>query len=177
MSVRDTLAQLLFMDERAANSIINSAFREYAQLISDIYNDIYDSCIALYYATYTPTKYDRHGDLSGFNLYSASDIYSSDLIVNLSLQGARLLPYEGKNGSRKRDKVLDTVLDGLRGAGSRKTPPGWPMSWDAYYPNEYSKFSEWESSASTLDGIMREFSSRGPKDLSDKFYEFIENNI
>lgn len=175
MNIKNILAKLLFMDESAAEQVINSSFQEYAQLISDIYNDIYDSCINLYYDQYTPTKYDRHGDISGFNLYSASDIYASDLVVQLSLQGSNLLPYKGKGD--KRDKVLNTVLKGLRGAGSRKTPPGWPMSWDAHYPNKFSKFSEWESSASTLDGILKEFSKNGPKDLSYKFYEFIERNI
>lgn len=175
MDVKNILYKLLLMDQEAAEAAINSAFKEYARLISDIYNDIYDSCIKLYYYQYTPKKYDRHGDPSGFNLYSASDIYANDLVVQLSLQGSNLLPYKGKGD--KRDRVLKTVLNGLRGAGSRKTPPWWPMSWDAYYPNQFSDFSEWESSAFTLDGILKEFSKDGPKKLSYKFYEFIEKNI
>ena len=175
MNVKNVLAKLLFMDEGKAEAAINLAFQEYAQLISDIYNDIYNSCINLYYDQYTPTKYDRHGYPEGKNLYSASDIYARDLVVQLSLQGSRLLPYKGKGD--KREKVLNTVLSGLRGAGSRKTPPGWPMPWDASYPNNFSKFSEWECTASTLDEILEEFSKNGPKDLSYKFYEFIEKNI
>lgn len=175
MNIKDVLYRLLIMDESAAENAINSAFTEYAQLIADIYNDIYDSCIHLYYEQYTPIKYDRHGDLGGFNLYNASDIYARDLLVQLSLQGSKLLPYKGKGD--KRDRVLKTVLKGLRGAGSRKTPPGWPMSWNASYPNGFSSFTEWESSASTLDGILKEFSKDGPKKLSYKFYEFIEKNI
>lgn len=172
---RDVLKRLLFMDERAADAAINSAFQEYAQLVSDIYNDIYDSCIKLYYDQYTPIKYDRHGNIEGFNLYSASDIYASDLAVNLSLQGYRLLPYKGKKD--KREKVLDSVLDGLRGVGSSKSPPGWPMSWDTHYPNKFSQFSDWRSSGTTLDGILADFAKNGPSKLAYKFYEFIENNI
>lgn len=172
---RDILKQLLFMDERAADVAINSAFQEYAQLISDIYNDIYDSCIQLYYDQYTPIKYDRHGDIEGFNLYSASDIYANDLLVNLSLEASKLLPYAGKKD--KRDKVLKTVMNGLRGAGSSKSPAGWPMNWDAFYPNEFSKFSDWQSSKTTLYGILSDFAKNGVKDLTYKFYEFIEHNI
>lgn len=175
MDRKNILAGLLFMDERNAEAIINAAFVEYVQLVSDIYNDIYTSCIQSYYDQYDPRKYDRHGDPSGFNLYGASDIYASDLRVNLSLEASKLLPYKGKKD--KRLKVLTTVLNGLRGAGSSKTPPGWPMSWDAYYPNEFSEFSEWSSSNATLYNILQDFAKNGPRDLSYKFYEFIENRI
>lgn len=175
MNNREVLKQLFFMDEKDSNAVIDSAFKQYAQLISDIYNDIYDSCIKLYYDQYTPIKYDRHGYIEGKNLYSASDIYANDLLVNLSLQGSRLLPYKGKKD--KRDKVLDSVLNGLRGASSSKSPPGWPMSWDASYPNEFSNFSDWKSSGATLDAILNDFAKNGVKDLAYKFYEFIENNI
>lgn len=175
MQNRDVLKQLLFMNERDMEAVINYAFREYAQLLADIYNDIYDSCINLYYSTYSPIYYNRHGDPSGFNLYSASDIYASDLLVNLTLEAGNLLPYAGKRD--KRDAVLSSVLDGLRGAKSRKSPPGWPMSWHAYYPNEYSKLSVWESSRSTLDGILQDFAQNGVKNTSDQFWNLIRNNI
>lgn len=175
MDRKNILASLLFMDERSAEAIINAAFTEYVQLISDIYNDIYDSCIHLYYDQYDPIKYDRHGDPSGFNLYSASDIYANDLRVNLSLEASKLLPYKGKGD--KRSRVLNTVLNGLRGAGSRKTPPGWPMDWDAHYPNEFSVLSDWSSDNTTLYSILQDFAKNGSHELSDKFYEFIANRI
>lgn len=175
MNRKNILAGLLFMDESSAEAIINAAFVEYTQLISDIYNDIYTSCIQLYYDQYTPIKYDRHGDIGGFNLYGASDIYARELRVNLSLEASKLLPYKGKKD--KRLAVLSTVLNGLRGAGSSKTPPGWPMDWDAYYPNEFSELSEWSSSNTTLYNILQDFAKNGPRNLSYKFYEFIENRI
>ena len=175
MDRKNILSKLLFMDDKTMELVVDSAFQQFVQLISDIYNDIYDSCIQLYYEQYDPIKYDRHGNLEGFNLYSASDIFARDLSVNLSLEPSKLLPYKGKKD--KRYKVLSTVLNGLRGAGSSKTPPGWPMDWDASYPNEHSKFFEWESSATTLYGILQDFASNGVNDLRDKFFEFIASNI
>ena len=175
MGNKNILMQLVFMDERAAAAAINNGFSQYAQFIVDIYNDIYDSCIEVYYSTYTPTKYDRHGDLEGFNLYSASDIYANQLMVNLSVEGYNLLPYAGKTD--KRDQVLQSVMNGLRGSKSRKTPSGWPMNWSAYYPNEFSEFSDWSSSASTLYEILNDFANNGVRDTADKFYYFIGINI
>ena len=172
---RDTLTALIFMDEASMVSIIDVAFMQYAQLIADIYNDIYDSCIQQYYAQYSPTKYDRHGDLSGFNLYSASDIYADSMVVNLVLEASNLLPYKGKGD--KRYAVLSTVLDGLRGAASRKTPPGWPMNWYASYPNEYSAHAEWYSSKTTLRDILQDFASNGVNETKDIFFDYIGNSI
>lgn len=175
MSNYGALEQLLFMDKSQRKSVLRRAIQQYVQLLSDIGKDIYDSCIAQYYSQYSPIKYDRHGDLAGYNLYSAIDSWASDLVAQFSLQGSRLLPYKGKYD--KRNVVLNTVLDGFRGAGSSKTPPGWPMSWYASYPNEFSKFSEWSSGGSTLDEILRDFVDNGPTDLTNKFFEFLENSI
>ena len=173
MQNREVLMQLLFMDERDAEMAINSAFREYAAYLADIYNDIYSSCIQVYYSTYPPRVYKRHGDPDGFNLYSASDIYASDLLVNMTLDAWSLLPY-GKHD--KRDIVLDGVLNGLRGGPLPKLPE-WPMDWHASYPNEFSQYEDWSSSKSTLDGILKDFAKNGVKHTSDKFWELIANNI
>ena len=175
MSNKNVLRQLLFMDARDAEIVIDSAFAEYAQFVADIYNDIYDSCIELYYDSYDPKIYDRHGDPKGFNLYRASDIYANDLMVNLSLEAYNLLPYTGKE---KRDRVLGTVLDGLRGAGSRyKNFRGWPRGWNARYPNQFSKYTEWHSSYGTIDGILRDFAKNGIKKTSNVFWDIIGNKI
>ena len=175
MSNYSALERLLFMDKGERKAALQRALQRYARLLSSIGKDIYDSCIQDYYAQYDPIKYDRHGYPEGQNLYNAIDAWADGLVAGISLQEYKLWPYKGKQD--KRGKVLSTVLDGYRGAGSSKSPPGWPMSWSTCYPNEYSKFYDWESGMTTLDDILIDFTANAPADLENKFYEFLEDSV
>ena len=153
-----------------------SAWEDYMEYLADIASDIYDSCIKYYYATYTPKKYDRHGDLDGFNLYRANAIEPYQLTINFSINEDLLLPYTGRE---KRKRVLETVMDGIRGGGvRRKQFRGWPRSWVAHYPNRYSEFSgEWSSKSSTIDSILEDFVSTCVEDTKSYFYVLMCNYI
>lgn len=178
MGNKDILAQLIMLDENSMAAAIDAAFVEYAQFIADIYNDIYDSCIELYYSTYDPIKYDRHGYPEGKNLYQAADIFSDEFDIETSIMSSSLWPYyAGKRGGDKRSSVLTNVMTGLRGTKSRKTPPGWPKPWYAKYPNEFSKFSIWKSSGTTLDAILYEWAKNGVNDTTDVFFKYLKNNL
>lgn len=176
MAKANKLGKLLTMDSNRANAIIDRAFRKYMNLISDIAEDIYDSCIEDYYAQYTPTKYDRHGDIAGFNLYSAKSIFFDEdaNAMDLNFSPSKLLRYyDGQKNREKRDKVLRTVMDGLRGAGSRKNA-GWPQPWDTTYPNIYSRYNLWRSSGTTLDEIYDDFTDNVTSDTYGIFSEYIQ---
>ena len=68
----------------------DKAINEYVNIIVGIAKDIYDSCIAQYYASYSPIVYKRHNHPEGYNLYQANSfelsyrpILFSQLILHL----------------------------------------------------------------------------------------------
>ena len=161
---------LILMDEAKADAILEEAFKRYFNTLSDIAADIYDSCIEDYYAQYEPVKYTRHGNINGFNLYNAKAIWFDEESYNLSLNfdPNELLPYyDGKKGREKRSKVLKSVMAGLRGTKSSKTPPGWPQQWRTCYPNQYSQYSLWSSTGRTMNAIYADFMDNVREDTKD----------
>lgn len=138
----------------------NKAMNEYTDIIVGIANDIYDSCIKQYYASYQPKVYKRHGNLEGFNLYRANSFEFNGTILT-DFNGGNpeaLLKYGTKEDIRER--VLDAVLSGQRGIKVRKSPPAanrWPMGWVASYPNEHSQYNYWSSNAATIEDIINDF--------------------
>lgn len=177
MTENDMMEILLFMDATKRRTVIEEASKSYLTDLSNIAADIYDSCIEDYYAQYIPVKYGRHGDITGFNLYSANDISFDEDTYNMSLDfdpNKLLKYYDGKKGREKRDKVLKSVMSGLRGTMSKKTPPGWPQSWRTTYPNQYSQYNLWKSSGTTMFAIYREFMNNVMNDTSDLWYSYIQ---
>lgn len=177
MTDNDMITALLLMDTTKRRTIIDEASKAYMSDLADIASDIYDSCIEDYYAQYEPIKYGRHGDIRGFNLYSANNIDFDELSYNLDIDfdPSKLLRYyDGKRGREKRDKVLNSVMAGLRGTKSRKTPPGWPMLWLTSYPNRYSKYDMWSSTKGTMDSIFIEFMDNVMGDTVNLWYDHIK---
>lgn len=165
------------MDDAKANAILEEALKKYFNVLSNIAADIYDSCIEDYYDQYTPIKYTRHGNIKGFNLYSANDIDFNEATYEMSLDfdpNKLLGYYDGKKNREKRDKVLKSVMSGLRGAKSIKTPPGWPKPWRTTYPNRYSKYKLWISKGSTLEGIYTDFIDNIRSDTTNLLYSYIQ---
>lgn len=153
---------------------VQRALSEYGNLLAEIYNDIYESCIKVYYSSYKPTRYKRHGDIVGFNLYSAfySDVH--DIRIDATLDADNLLPY----GSATRDEVLDTVINGQRGTKHRVTKFGtWPQRWSVKYPNAFSKLSIWQSRESTIDAILMDFANNGIKDTTPIFFKILSRYV
>lgn len=177
MTDNDMMEILLFMDATKRRNIIDEASKAYMNDLSNIASDIYDSCIEDYYAQYTPIKYGRHGNIVGFNLYSANNIDFDEMSYNLDIDfdPSKLLGYyDGKRNREKRDKVLNSVMAGLRGVKSKKSPPGWPQPWSTCYPNQYSKYYMWSSSGSTMDSIFTEFMNSVINDTSNLWYNHIK---
>lgn len=168
---------LLFMDAAKRRIIIEEASKAYMNDLSDIAADIYDSCIEDYYAQYEPTHYTRHGDKKGFNLYSANNIDFDEFSYNLDIDfdpNKLLRYYDGKRNREKRDKVLNSVMAGLRGTKSRKTPPGWPQSWRTSYPNRYSKYLTWFGTGRTMNAIFTNFMDNVMNDTVNLWYDHIK---
>ena len=133
----------------------DKAMNEYVDIIVGIANDIYDSCIKQYYATYTPTVYTRHGNPEGFNLYRANS-FEFDGTVLEDFDGGdpdALLKYGARADIRA--DVLNAVLSGKRGLTHR--PSGWPRAWVASYPNAYSQYNYWKSNFHTIGEIIDDF--------------------
>lgn len=151
-------------------NIRKKVVNEYSKLLYKIAKDIFKSCIADFYASYTPTVYTRHGNKKGFNLYELEDISLSDNGFRLRFNEDFLLKYGTKEDIR--DKVMDAVLSGLRGhEGMNRNPmptddnpePNiWPMEWYTSYPNKFSEYGYWKSKYNTMDDI---------------FYDFVQNVI
>ena len=141
--------------ENLVAKIYDGAINEYAGILAGIADDIYDSCIQLYYASYTPEVYTRHGNKEGFNLYRANgfDIDEYGVIGDFVENPDALLKYGAKRDIRA--EVLNAVLNGQRGITKR--PSGWPRSWTASYPNAYSKYNYWKSDSTTMDEIISDF--------------------
>nr|DAF25345.1 MAG TPA: hypothetical protein [Caudoviricetes sp.] len=164
--------------ENHVKTVLINADNEMDETIYNIGVDIYRSCIKDYYAKYTPTVYKRHGNLTGFNLYQASDdfeINDNEIAVgNDELDAMKLLKYPGKNGAQKRRKVLNSVINGLRG---NKAVSGFPMEFVTSYPNKYSTLSYWSSSGHTIYDIFEEFENNISKDLDYIYWDYLEENL
>lgn len=155
--------------------VYDKAINEYVDIIVGIANDIYDSCIAQYYASYTPLVYKRHGDIDGFNLYRAN---------SFELKGTVLEEFDGGNpdnlfkyGARRdiREDVLYAVLNGKRGITKR--PSGWPRNWTASYPNRYSQYNEWSSNYTTIEEIIADFEENIIEDTKELKSKIIDKYI
>lgn len=177
MTDNDMMEILLFMDATKRRTIIDEATKAYMGDLSNIASDIYDSCIEDYYAQYEPIKYGRHGYPEGKNLYSANAIDFDEISYNINVvfDPSRLWGYyDGKKNREKRDKVLNSVMAGLRGNKSKKSPPGWPRFWGTSYPNRYSKYSIWSSTGTTMDEIFTNFMNNVMKDTTYLWYNHIK---
>lgn len=154
---KDSLwTRLMLLSDAKLKSVIYSSIDEYYQMLANIATDIYDSCIQDFYSQYMPRKYKRHGDIKGFNLYSANQTFYDGDTVNVVINEDNLMSY-GKHD--KREIVLDFVLAGLRG-GPLPQLPDWPQEWYTTYPNAYSKYKGiWQSSEVVLEGILNDFCS------------------
>ena len=174
MSVESTMLALIQMDDSKMLSILRAAIRAYGKVLHAIANDIYNSCIEDYYSGYVPTAYTRHGNIEGFNLYSAigNSLNGGRLIVDTD--SSKLMPYSGKTS---RDEVLNNVLNGLRGTGMRKRQSEWPIRWDTCYPNSYSNYRFWYSKGHTIEDIMQDFADNVLNDTEDVFWECVEQLI
>jgi hypothetical protein len=150
----------------------DKAMNEYVDLIVKIAHDIYRSCIAQYYASYSPKVYRRHNRPEGKNLYQAD---------SFELDGMILEDFDGGNpealweyGAREdiRADVLKAVLNGQRGITRR--PSGWPRKWTASYPNEYSEYNLWSSNYTTMQDIIDDFDANildDTKALKSKIFD------
>lgn len=150
----------------------DKAMNEYVNIIVGIANDIYNSCIEQYYATYTPKVYKRHGQIEGFNLYRANSFEFNGTVLNDFDDGnpEALLKYGARTDIR--EEVLQAVLSGKRGITKR--PSGWPRNWVASYPNEYSQYNYWRSNFHTMEEIIDDFESNIIADtekLKDKLFD------
>ena len=170
MSVESTLFALVQMDESKIVSVLRSAIKVYGKILYAVADDIYNSCIEDYYNGYTPSSYTRHGNIEGFNLYSAADNSLTGGRLIIDTDAKKLLPYKGKS----RDRVLSNVINGLRGTGMRKSQQDWPMNWSTSYPNSYSRYNFWYSSGDTIEDIMQDFADNVLDDTEDVFWECVE---
>ena len=148
--------------------IYDGAINEYADILAEIANDIYNSCIKLYYASYSPKVYKRHRRPEGYNLYQANgfEIDEDGVISDFEADPDELWQYGAKRDIRA--EVIDAVLHGKRGIKHR--PGGWPKKWFASYPNQYSQCHDWSSNYQTMAEIIEDFennildATRGLKD-------------
>ena len=174
----ETFFRILEMSQGNAaglRRIFNSCWARYMEYLSEIASDIYDSCIQEYYR-FRPKVYDRHGYPEGANLYRANKIgYSADDII-LNINEWSLWQY---NGREKRQRVLDTVMQGIRGGGARTRQfAGWPQDWDTSYPNSYSQYgSVWSSNGSTMYEIFDDFLATALSSTQDYFIDMFYNSI
>lgn len=194
MNRQDVLLALIQYDKPQIVKILTNTTDEYFNMLTHVAMDIYDSCIQLFYATYDPIVYDRHGDKSGFNLYAANNMGYSNLIVDMTLEPENLLPYYSMKKNKVgqfvpgnvlkedvRAKVLGSVMDGVRARKTSKNIKSkrvkFPMTWDAFYPNQYSKYNIWSSKSKTIDTILDDFIENVVNDTLDDFYTLLSKNI
>ena len=86
------------------SSLINSSLDEYYQLLANVGMDIYDSCIKDFYSQYFPYVYKRHGNLSGFNLYNANEIfYDGDTVITFT-NGTKIVVTAQQNHQHNRSQ-------------------------------------------------------------------------
>ena len=174
MDSQSTFRALCDLRREQRLSIIVSAVQEYVEILSEIYNDIYESCIKVFYL-YKPTKYKRHGDISGFNLYSAFVSEIRDAKIDVMYTPNELLPYKGVS----KEEVLNAVVNGTRGTTVRNTPKSgtWPKDWKTSYPNAYSRYTIWRSSATSIESILSDFDETGVEQTADLFWEIVAKHI
>lgn len=171
---------LLNMKEAQRASVLNNAAHEYGLILTLIYNDIYESCIKVYYGSYTPSVYRRHGDEVGFNLYSAFSSQVLNLRVDAETNAEMLMPY-GRGISK--EQVLNAVIHGQRGLKHRVAPKTgvWPKSWAVSYPNQYSQYNMWTSTGDTIDAILIEFheawETGADETLRNIFWELVRKQL
>lgn len=168
---------LLNMNAAQRAKVFKNAVFEYGEILSSIYNDIYESCIKVYYSSYEPSVYKRHGDLAGFNLYSGFYSGVHNLRVDAQYDSGNLLPY-GRGVSS--EQVLNAVVNGQRGVKHRVVPRTgsvWPKSWAVSYPNQYSQYGIWQSSGDTIESILDDFDENGVAATSEIFWSLVAQNI
>jgi hypothetical protein len=174
-----------FKPKAQRTSIRKRVVREYGDIIYKIAGDIFNSCIADYYASYTPTVYTRHGDKKGFNLYRLNDISPSENGFRLRFDEDFLLKYGTKEDIR--ESVMEAVLSGLRGhegmnrkpipTDDHPEPDVWPMAWYTSYPNKFSEYRYWKSKYNTMDEIFYDFVQNVIDDTEDLFWDTLNKYV
>ena len=180
MDKKNIVSRLFEKDDSDMIATVTRAWASYIDDLEDIAQDIYDSCIADYYAKYKPTVYKRHGHPEGVNLYQADVITNDSFDVFYEFDPERLWEYGGKNGDEKRKEVLDNVMSGIRGSTKRTTKTGktWPRAWATSYPNKHSKNKTWRSkNGRTIDTIFDDFSENIFKETRDLLWINIEKQL
>lgn len=170
MTKKEIVLRLATMDDKRMCSIIYKAVEAYFQVLLDIANDIYNSCIADYYGGYNPKYYTRHGNIEGWNLYNANDNGILDGELYFITDASKLEPY--KYGDA--DDVLGMVENGFRGGPGIE---GWPKKWSASYPNDYSMYHVWYSTGNTIEKITDDFKQNGIRDTRDLLWRCLEKCI
>lgn len=167
MTKKEIVLRLSTMDDGQMCAIVYKAVEVYFQLLLDIANDIYDSCIADYYGGYTPKYYNRHGNIEGWNLYNANSngIFGGEL--RFKTDASKLEPYKG--GSE--DDVLGMVENGFRGGPGID---GWPKKWSTSYPNDHSAYHVWYSSGNTIEKITSDFQKNGIRETRELLWKCLE---
>lgn len=165
--------------------IMKQVAREYGKIIYNTADDILESCIAHYYASYTPTVYTRHGDKKGFNLYSINDISFHDGRFKIGLDSDLLLKYGTKEDIR--ENVMNTILAGKRGhegmnrrpapTDDKPEPDEWPMDWYTSYPNKFSQYNYWKSEYNTIDDIFYDFVQNVIDDTEDLLWSILNKYV
>lgn len=195
VDINTVALELMSKDDATAKRIINKSTNEYFKLLKSIAEDIYDSCIAVYYASYTPKVYKRHGYPEGHNLYQANDMTFENGYLSFDTEEYKLMKYGSSEDKRR--KVLDTVMKGFRGTKNRIKLDGeednnddlyeedghvyrWPMSWKKFctYPNQFSKYQHhWQSTKNTMDDIFEEFSQKGLEDTNMYYWQIVAKYV
>lgn len=172
MAAKNVALKLLALDKGRRKTVVTNAVRVYMRILYNIANDIYDSCIADFYNGYTPTSYTRHGNIEGFNLYLANDIFFQNDYLGVEILESNLLPYGKKTSKRK---VFNSVVSGLRGGPG---VPGFPMDWTTSYPNSYSMYrGVWSSSGTTIKSIYDDYFKNIVNDTVDLFWDCVDKLI
>ena len=162
-------------------SVIQQVGREFNFLISDIYSDIYTSCIKVYY-TYEPTVYTRHGNKEGFNLYSGFMSSVHNTRIDTMFMPNNLLAYRGVDRVTVLEAVVGDVIEHRQGQRGTKKRTGtldgdWPRKWDVTYPNAYSKYHIWTSKGGSIDEIMYDFDNNSTDVLTVVFWSMVARYI
>lgn len=188
MANKDILRTLVFMEDKRAYAALDKATGLYFSKLAEIAEDIYDSCIKDYYAQYGPPEYPkvygRHGNKVGYNLYRANNIEfdESTYNVDIDFDSDKLKKYyDGKRNRDKREKVLNSVMAGLRGTSQTRVSENsgevWPKTWNARYPNVYSRYNIWKSKGTTMDEIFKDFMKNIMSQTKDLFYDYLEQSM
>ena len=175
MDASTVFLELLQVSDSKKVSAVARATADLKNLVADIYDDIFQSCIKVYYATYSPRVYKRHGDVSGFNVYSGFCSEVNDVRIDAMYMPDSLLSYRGIST----DEVLTNVTNGQRGSKVRDMPKTgtWPKNWSVKYPNAYSQYHVWSSSQSTIESILDDFDNNGKEALASIFWDMVYKYI